>query len=129
VQWLRADLDIREQCAGRWKAINDRLCGQVAHGIFGELFVFATARVMEEEIRGARDQHVFVALGMRPVSVPGGPRREKARVLWIAKILSDEANGVLRVSEPFAIACCAIEREERARHGDCFAQIGPRRIG
>ncbi len=84
---------------------------------------------MEEEIRGARDQHVFVALGMRRIAVTGRPRREKASALWIAEILSDEANGVLRVSEPFAIACRAIECEECARHGNCVAQIRARRIG
>ncbi len=103
VQWLRADFDISEQRAGRRKAINYRLRGQVPHRVFRELSAFGTARVTEKEIRSARDQHVFVALGMRRIAVTGRPRREKARALWIAEILSDKGDGVLRAGEPLAI--------------------------
>jgi hypothetical protein len=110
VQWLRTDLEIGKQRAGRRKAIDHRLRGQVAHGVFGELLVFGTACVVEEQIRGACDQHAFVALGMRRIAVAGRPRRDKARALWIAEIPSDEANRIFRVSEPFPIAGCASNR-------------------
>ena len=86
--------------------------GEVAHGVFGELFVFRFAGVMKEEISGARDHHVFVALGMRRIGMIGGHfSGEKSRALGIAKVFADELHRGLGVRQPLAIAGRSVQRD------------------
>ena len=122
VQRLGGKFVIGEQRAGGGKTKDDGIGGDVTHGAFGDFFVGIVGGDMEQEIRGADDVNIFVALRVRGCgAIGGGFGAVVTGALGVAEIGVDEFHGGFGAGEPLTISGRAVEGQEGALHGDGVA--------